>query len=89
MLGTVPADRLDILPTIARDYKSINFTPIFKEMNLCIETQVSRAKSASFKRNLNIALYYYGLLGLLPLLGLYAIGRLVIPWIIDGFKEES
>lgn len=89
MLGTVPADRLDILPIIARDYKSINFKPIFKEMNLCIETQISRAKSASFKRNLNTALYYYGLLGMLPLLGLYVIGRLVILWIIDGSKEES
>ncbi|WP_394699711.1 hypothetical protein [uncultured Pseudodesulfovibrio sp.] len=85
----MPADRLDTLPKIANDYKSIDFKPILKEMCFCIEDEVSRAKSDSFKRNVDIAMRYYGLLGLLPLFGFYLIGRFVAPWIIDGFKGES
>lgn len=89
MFGRMPADRAYILPQIAKDYKSINFKPILNEMNSCIEGEKSRAKSASLKRNLDTGMHYYGLLGLLPLLGIYLIGRFVAPWIIDGFNNES
>jgi hypothetical protein len=89
MFGRMPADRADILPQIAKDYSSIDFKPIFKEMTSCIEKVTSRAKSASLKRNLDTAIHYYGLLGLLPLLCLYLIGQFVTPWILDGFKKDS
>ncbi len=89
VFGRMPADRLYILPQIAKDYKSIDFKPILKEMNLCVEEKVSRAKSDSLKRNIDIAMRYYGFLGLLPLFGLYLIGRFIVPWIADGFKSEG
>ena len=87
--GSMPATPMELWPQIAHDYKSIDFKDILSEMTQCSKREVSRAKSASLKRNINVAMHYYGLLGLLPLLGLYLIGRFVAPWVIDGFRQGS
>ncbi|XXJ20820.1 hypothetical protein ACR42D_15020 [Desulfovibrio caledoniensis] len=87
--GSMPATPFEIWPQIIHDYSSIDFKDILSEMTLCAEKKVSQAKSASLKRNLSVVLHYYGVLGVLPLFGLYLIGRFVAPWVIDGFKNES
>jgi len=89
VFGRMPATPVELWPRIANDYKAIDFKDILNEMTQCAERKVSHAKSASLKRNLNVATHYYGLIGLLPLLGVYLIGRFVAPWVIDGFRQES